>query len=86
MDEDVGARREPSGVGGHADVALELLDPAREPCVVERDEVESADLMAVGDEPTREMEAEEAGAAGDRHAHRRKVPAARARAGRLRAR
>jgi hypothetical protein len=69
MDENVRARDEPAGVGREPDVARELFDPPFELRVVEGGEVERADGVAVSEETPREMQAEEARAAGDRDQH-----------------
>ena len=69
MDEDVGARDEPSRVGGEPHVAVDLLDATRERRVVERGEIEGADGVPVADQASGEVQAEEARAAGDRDEH-----------------
>ena len=69
VDEHVGTRDEPPSVRGQPDVAAQLLDPTLEARILERHEVERPHVVPVGDEPTREMQAEEAGPAGDRHEH-----------------
>ena len=69
VNEDVGPRDQGAGVGRQADVASELLDTSLELRVVERREVERPHGVAVGDEAPREMQAEEARAAGDRDEH-----------------
>jgi hypothetical protein len=45
-----------------ADVAAQLVDPPLETRLVERREVERAHLVPVGEQPPREVQAEEAGA------------------------
>ena len=69
MDEHVGATGEAAGVGRQTDVAVKLLDPSLERCVVERSKVEGAHGVTVGDEAPREMQAEKARAARDRDQH-----------------
>jgi hypothetical protein len=54
-----------------AHVAAVLIDVRLELGFVERREVERADSVSLGKEPPREMEAEEAGTAGDRPEHGR---------------
>ena len=55
---------------------MQLLDRRLEPGVVERREVERAHLVAVRDEPPRQVQAEEARAARDRPQHGRTYPSA----------
>ena len=69
MDEHVGAVHEPRRIGGIADVAAQFLDRALELGVIERSDVERADLAAVPSETAGEVQTEEARAAGDRPAH-----------------
>jgi hypothetical protein len=56
---------------GVAHVAMKLVDVTLELGVVERRGVERADGVPLGEEPPSEVEAEEAGAAGDRPEHGR---------------
>ena len=69
MDEHVGAAGEAAGVGRQTDVAVKLLDPSLERCVVERNEVEGAYGVTVGDEAPRKMQAEKARPARDCDQH-----------------
>jgi hypothetical protein len=69
VDEDVGARHEPSCVGREAHVAADLLDTPGERRIVERREIEDADDVPVADQAPGEVQAEEARAAGDRDEH-----------------
>ena len=68
--DDVGARDEPANRVEIADVAAKLVDRAFEPGVVERRHVERAHVVAVGEKPSREVQAEESRAAGDCVQHR----------------
>ena len=69
VDEHVGAVDETGGGGRVADVAAQLLGPALQLLVVERREVERAHVVALGEQTPREVQAEEARAAGDRPSH-----------------
>ena len=63
MHDDVGARDELAHALAVADVAAELLDRLLEGGVVERRHVDRADVVAVGEQPPGEVQAEEACAA-----------------------
>src|SRR5918992_5931168 len=69
MDEHVGARCELTGTCRVTDVAAELFDVALELRIVEGRDVERAHGVPVGEEPPRELEAEEPGPARDRPEH-----------------
>jgi hypothetical protein len=69
MDEHVGARCELARSCRVTDVAAELFDVALELWIVEGRDVERAHGVAVGEEPPREVEAEEPGPARDRPEH-----------------
>jgi hypothetical protein len=69
MDEHVGAEDESPSVRLHADVTVQLLDAPVQPGIVERNEIERADAVAVGKETARQVQAQEARAAGDRDEH-----------------
>src|SRR6266545_3391202 len=67
--DDVGTSHELADARGVAHVAPELLHGALELCIVERHHVEGTDVVAVGEEPSREMQAQEPCAAGDSPKH-----------------
>ena len=56
-----------------ADVAAQLLHRSARARLVERREVERPHLVAVGEQPPREVQAEEPGPSGDRPAHRQEA-------------
>ena len=65
----VGARHELADAVAVANVAAQLLDGALELGVVQRDDVEGSHVMPVGEQPSSEVQAEKARAAGDRPEH-----------------
>ena len=69
MDDDFGAVDELPDAVRVADVATQLFDRTLELGVVEGHDVEGAHLVAVGQQPSSQMQAEEARAAGDRPPH-----------------
>lgn len=70
MDNDVRVRDQRPRRCLVADVADDLLDGAVQPRVVERHEIERADVVTVGREPPRQMQAEEARSTRDRDPQR----------------
>jgi hypothetical protein len=58
--DDVGTRRQPGDGIAVADVSAQFFDGSLEAGIVERDDVERSNLMPVGEQPPREMQAEEA--------------------------
>ena len=69
MDDDVGTGDELAHPVAIADVAAQLLHGALELGIVERHDVERADLMAVCEQPSRQVQAEEARASRDSPEH-----------------
>src|SRR5436305_2102384 len=63
---DVSAGAEPARPFGVADVASLLVHRALELGVVQRHDVQRADLVTLGEQPPREVQAEKARTAGDR--------------------
>ena len=64
--DDVSAGAEPARPFGVADVASLLVHRALELGVVQRHDVQRADLVTLGEQPPREVQAEKARTAGDR--------------------
>src|SRR2546423_1389787 len=81
VNDDIGAGDERADLIRVANVAAELLDRLLELGIVERHNVQRPDLVPVGEQPPREVQAEEARAAGDGKEHYGRAVRAGGRAG-----